>query len=323
MEQLNVGKSLTFVPGSPLPNIEGNWSTKKMVMYDDFTGLALDTGKWVYAGDNGGTEAITEAQGGTVTLTTGATDDDRSLFATPLIFLAAQKPIIEARFKVSASTTVGLNFGFFNETTVGDNELWMEINAGAATLANAKSDDCVGFVYDTDGTPDVWRYAANKAGTEGTPVNVPCYGVVTSGTAQLANSPLKVVSGVTTLTIQKTGTFYVTLPDGCTGTLANATGTFTGSTITFATGTTAVVCTVVGTATLTVGAIPTTSWETLRIALDASANAAFWRNGVYLGGLRACTTAATPLCAGFGIIARTTSARVLTVDYFKAWQDRA
>ena len=330
MEQVKVGKSLVFTTPST-HNVVGNWSSKKMRIYDDFNALTLDAERWVFAWNNGGTEAITSAQNGTVTLTTGATDDDRSILTTPLIFLAAKNPIIEARFKISSGANVAFNFGFSNATTEGDNVLAAAITAGAATLVNGMAADYAGFVYDTDGSVDVPYIAANKAGTEGTPIrataNAFVYGLNTTNKfGTLANAaspvaPLVVASGSTTLTIQRIGSFRIVLPSGATGTLTNGTGTITGSVVSLVAGTNTVVCTAVGTATLVWGFIPT-EFVTARITLNSSADAGFWINGQSVGVLPACTTAATPLCAFFGIITRTTAAKVMTIDYFKAWQDR-
>jgi hypothetical protein len=323
MEQLLVEQALVFEnEANIVDNIYGNWCRKKLVIYDDFVNKTLDTERWTtgVGAAYGGTEAITAAQGGTATLTTGASATDRSILASPLIFLAAKNPVIEARIKVSGIATIGVNFGFNDTATEGDNVLAMEITAAA--FVNALSSDAVMFVYDTGATNDFWHIGAVKNDVEGTPALIGAPAYVTSYTAELANSPLKLSPGSTTVTIQKTGTFYVTLPDGAKGTATNGTGTFTGSAITLAAGRTAIVCTVVGTITILYGNAPSTTFETLRVALDSSANAYFWRNGVPVGGLKACTTAATPLCLFLGVINRTTSARVLTIDYIKAWQDR-
>jgi hypothetical protein len=330
MEQVKVGKSLVFATPST-HNIVGNWSSNKMRIYDDFQATALDAERWVFASNNGGTEAITAAQSGTVTLTTAATDDDRSILATPLIFLCAKNPIIEARFKISSNANVAWNFGFSDATTEGNDALAAEISAGAATLVNGKADDYAGFVYDTDGSVDVPYIAANKAGTEGVPIkataNAFIYGVNTTyklGTLANAASPMTpyvVGAGSTTLTIQRIGSFDIVLPSGATGTLTNGTGTITGSAVSLVAGKNTVVCTVAGTATLLWGFHPT-EFVVARIKLNSTGDAGFFINGQSVGVLPACTTAATPLCAFFGIITRTTAAKVMTVDYFKAWQDR-
>ena len=322
-QQLVVDKSLKLKGAANYSNnILGNFSEKKLVLYDDFVGIALDTGRWVSANDNGGTEAITVATNGTVTLTTGATDNDRSLLASPLNFLCAKNPIIECRLKVSAATTVGINFGFNDATTEGDDVLAMELTAGAATLVNGKTSNGAMFVYDTDGSVDYWYAAGTKADTEGTPIVVPSKAIIENGTAYVSGQPKTLTTGSNTVTVRTTGTVFVTLPAGCAGTATDGTGTFTESVATLVPGVNTLTCTAIGTVTIVVGPAPSTTFEVLRVGLDTVGNATFWRNGLVAGFLPACITAATPLCLFLGVIARTTSARVLTVDYIKAWQDR-
>lgn len=295
--------------------IDGNWNTDKMCLYDDFTAVALDAERWVFAGNNGGTEAITAGANGTVTLTTGATDDDRSLLASPLIFLCANNPIIEARFKVSASTTIGINFGFNDATTEGNDALAAEMTAAA--LTNAKSSDCAMFVFDTDATIDHLYVGATKNDTEGTPVLAKCVAVVEKGTAYLGGTQY-LNAGSNTVTTG-VGTTTVWLPAGATGTATDGTGTFTGSPQALTAGVNTLTCTAAGTVTIVHGYTPGTAYHTYRVELDASGNATFYFDGKAVGRLAACITAATPLCAFLGVIARTTAARVMTVDYIKAW----
>jgi hypothetical protein len=315
-QQIRVEKSLQF---KDFATIGGNPSFTKNVIYDDFLGAALDAGRWVFAGDNGGTEAITVAQGGTVTLTTGATDNDRSLLASPLNFLCSKNPVIEARIKVSAATTVGLNFGFNDATTEGNDALAAEITGVA--LTNAKSTDFVGFVYDTDGTNDFWHVAATKADTEGTPVLAKAVGQVMNGTTRVDPAPLKINAGSNSVTVG-VGTFLIELPGGAYGTATQGTATVTGSPVSLTPGINTITTTDGGTVTIVHGLVPSTTFHTLRVELDTSGNATFYHDGVAVGRLAACVTTTAPLCAFLGVIARTTSARVLTVDYIKAWQDR-
>jgi len=322
MQKLLVGNKLQFRgDANNTDNIIGNFSKKKMVIYDDFTGIALDAGRWVFAGNNGGTEAITAAQGGTVTLTTGATDDDRSLLATPLIFKCAQNPIIEARLKVSALTTIGINFGFNDATTEGDNALAMEITAAA--IVNGKNTDGAMFIYDTDATTDVLYYGATKNDTEGTPTKVASNAILFCGTGGLSGgSPVYLNPGSTTITSNKTGTYYIDLPPGCSGTATQSTATLSGSPVTLNAGRNTLTVSAVGTVTILFGQIPLTTFNTYRVALNAAGDAFFYINGKAVGTKPACITTTAALCGFMGVIARTTSARVLTVDYFKAWQDR-
>lgn len=315
-----VGNKLKFKDGANTAlNIQGNWNTDKMVLYDDFTAVALDSERWVFAGNNGGTEAITAGANGTATLTTGATDNDRSLLASPLMFLCANNPIIEARFSVSAGTTIGVNFGFNDATTEGDNALAMGITSGAATLVNGKTSDGAMFVYDTDGSIDHLYVAGTKADAEGTPVLAKCVAVVEDVSTNVPKQYLN--AGSNTITIDKTGSFTIWLPSGAAGTLTDGTGTFTGSVISLTEGLNTIACTAIGTATVVHGFALGTTAHIYRVALDSLGNATFSIDGVAVGGLAACLTTTAPLCAFLGVIARTTSARVLTVDYIKAWTD--
>lgn len=77
-----------------------------------------------------------------------------------------------------------------------------------------------------------------------------------------------------------------------------------------------------GTPVVTAYAPVADTYEIFRIELDTSGNATFYRNGIAIGYQAACITAATLLTPYIGVMARTTSARVLTVDYVKCWQDR-
>lgn len=321
-QQIIVDKTLKFKGRANIdPNIEGNASYKKLVISDDFTGAALDAGRWVFAGDNGGTEAIAAGTNGTVTLTTGATNDDRSIIASPLIFLCAKNPVIEARVKVSAATLVGINFGFNDATTEGNDALAAEITAAA--MVNAKSTDCAMFIYDTDATIDHLYVGATDTDVEGAPVLAQAVGYAFNGTGYLQNGArIQMLPGSTVLTMQTTGTLYIELPVGCTGTLTDGTGTFTGSVISLTAGLNTIACTAAGTATVVWGRTPGTTYQTWRVGLDSGGNATFWVNGEAVGRLADCVTKTAPLCAFLGVITRTTAARVLTVDYIRAWQDR-
>lgn len=303
-------------------NIEGNPCRKKLCLYDDFTGITLDTERWNAYGDNGGTVALAGGQGGTVTLTTGATNADRGILTSPLIFLCAKNPVIEARIKVSSAAAIAVNFGFNDAVTEGNDVLAMELTAEA--LTNARSDDAAMFVFDTGSTYDYWHYGAVMATTEGTPHLVSMLCKITNGTGVLSGgSPQYLGPGTHTLTAQKVGTFNINLPEGCAGTLATGTMTVTSSTVSLVPGDQTVTTSgTVGTMTLICGQIPSTSWETLRVQLTPAGDAQFYRNGKCVGGLPACTTAAAPFCAFLGVLTRTTGAKVLTVDYVKAWQDR-
>ncbi len=243
-QQLKVNRALEFVgDANYLANIKGNPSFDKVVFYDDFLGDALDA-RWAPSGDNGGTEAITAGTGGTATLTTGATDDDRSILASDLNWYCAQNPVVEIRAKINTITTAGIVLGFNDAITEANDTMPFEITAAAATLVNGKCTDGVAFVFDTDGSVDKWYMAATKADAEGTPV-ITAYAPVAA------------------------------------------------------------------------------TYETFRIALNTLGDATFYRNGALVGRQPACITTTAPLCIFMGLISRSAGARILTVDYVKAWQDRS
>ena len=315
-QQVVVNKNLVL---DDFAVIKGNYNTEKMCLDDHFTGATLDTERWVAASNNGGTEAITAGSGGTATLTTSTTDDDRSIIASNLIFLCARKPIVEARFKVSAATTVGINFGFNDATTEGNDALAMELTAAA--LTNAKTTDGVMFVYDTDGTYDHWYCAAVDTDVEGTPVLAKSVGYINNGTARLnGGGPQVLTAGTNTITLDGVGTYFIDLPVGATGTATDGTATVTGSPVALTAGRNTITATDAGTVTIVQGLTPGTTYQTLRIELDATANATFYFNGEAVGRLAACTTTTAPLCAFLGVISRAgTAARAVTIDYIRAW----
>ncbi len=242
-QQVRVERELVFAGASDyLANIKGNPSFDKVVLYDDFLGDVL-ADEWAPSGDNGGTEAITAGSGGTVTLTTGAVDDDRSILASGLNWYCAQNPVVEIRAKINNIASAGIVLGFNDAITEADNALPFEITAAAATLVNGKCTDGVAFIFDTDGSVDKWYMAATKADAEGTPV-ITAYAPVAA------------------------------------------------------------------------------TYETFRIALNTAGSATFYRNGALVGFQKTCITTTAPLCIFMGLISRSAGARILTVDYVKAWQDR-
>lgn len=82
-------------------------------------------------------------------------------------------------------------------------------------------------------------------------------------------------------------------------------------------------------ATSTVGGAATAlapeanTYEVLKIMIDSSGNCHFFRNGVALGTRAAAITATVALAPYFAVKNNNNTARLLTVDYVKLWQDRA
>lgn len=173
-QQIRVGRDLVFTSAASIhPNIEGNPMFDKVVYYDDFLGDAIRD-EWNPVSDNGGTVAITAASGGTVTLTTSTVDNDRAILTQGLNWYCAKKPFVFAKVKVDAITTVGLNVGFSDALTEGDDHLAFEISG--TTIVDTCTDGAC-WVFDTDATNDYWHYCNTKNGTQ-------------AGTAYGTNAPV-------------------------------------------------------------------------------------------------------------------------------------
>ncbi len=163
IQQMRVERKLEFVGvAKQKANIFGNPCFDKVVFYDDFLGDALDA-RWAPSGDNGGTEAITVGTGGTVTLTTGGTDHDRSILAHELNWYANKACVIEARIKVNAITAVAINMGFSDAKTEANDLIPFMISV---TTVTDTASNAVCFVFDTDADSDVWYMCNTIANTQ-------------------------------------------------------------------------------------------------------------------------------------------------------------
>ncbi len=149
-------------------NFAGNFMEEKVRLHDHFIAAPSEQ-DWVEEATNGATIAQAAADGGTVTITLGGTDNDVGEFSHAAQWSAAKNCVMEARVKVDAITTVGLNIGWVDADMSTNDQMCYEIAAGAATLVNARVSDGAAFVFDTDGLTDVWYTAAVKADAEGTP----------------------------------------------------------------------------------------------------------------------------------------------------------
>lgn len=65
------------------------------------------------------------------------------------------------------------------------------------------------------------------------------------------------------------------------------------------------------------------TYEVLRVELDTSGNAVFYRNGVKVANIASAVTTTTDMTPYIAVISRAgTAARNMDVDYIKAWQNR-
>ena len=226
-----------------IPNFSGNFMPEKVILHDHFIADA-DENDWVEEDTNGCTTTHSAANGGATILTLGAVDDDCGEFSHTAQWSAAKNCVMEARVHVTVITLVGINVGWVSADMSTDDTIAFQLTAGAATLATGPTNDGAAFVFDTDGTPDVWYCAATKATVDGTPV-------------------------------------------AATGTRAPVASTF----------------------------------QNLRVALNSDGDATFYFNGIAVGFLPTCITAATLLTPYCAVISRTTGAKVLTIDRVTCWQD--
>ncbi len=151
-------------------NIYGIPMLAKVYIDDHFlTGTTSYMG-WLERETDGGTIAAGTGMGGTITITTDGSDDGCAEFYRVAHFSAYKNCGMEARIKLNTITFAGINVGFVDAVHAVDNQINYEITAGAATLVDARATNGAAFVFDTDGTPDVWRCCAVKADAEGTPI---------------------------------------------------------------------------------------------------------------------------------------------------------
>ena len=168
-QQVKVNRELIFTgTGNNQQNVTGNMMMEKVYFHDHFIADA-DESDWVEEDTNGCTTSHSAANGGATLLTLGATNDDCGEFSHTAQWSAAKNCVMEARVHTDIITDIGLNIGWVDADMSTNDQICFEITAAAATLVNARVTDGAAFVFDTDGSVDVWYCAASKADTEGTP----------------------------------------------------------------------------------------------------------------------------------------------------------
>jgi hypothetical protein len=173
MYSLNIDKKIAFKgDANNNANIAGNPSYEKVVVYDDFTGADISA-YWTQSDDNGGTVAIGatgaatgagSTAGGSVTITTGGTDDDRGIITGSLNFFATKNAVVEARVMVDRITACSFGVGFTDATTEG-NDL-QPFSVSGSTVTDT-ADNGAAIVFDTDATTDYFWVVNSKATTGG------------------------------------------------------------------------------------------------------------------------------------------------------------
>jgi len=180
-QQVRIARDLVFAGyANQSANIKGNAMMEKVYLHDHFI-ADPDEQDWVEEASNGSTIAQAAANGGTVTITTGGTDDDVGEFSHAAQWSGSKNCVMEARVKVDDITTVGLNVGWIDADMSANDQICYELD-GTNALVNARGSDGAAFVFDTDAGTDVWYCAAVKSDTEGTPVTLAggTYGATTA-----------------------------------------------------------------------------------------------------------------------------------------------
>ena len=133
---------------------------------DDFLGDAL-AGRYATKESGSTTAAAVNAgQGGRVVIVTSTNDDSHgALYMPTSTFIGDMDPVISARIKLSAITTVKCEVGFVDAPTTDalsiDN---LDAGSNVPTLIGGISDTCVA-IFDTDSSQDNWQFAGGDTGT--------------------------------------------------------------------------------------------------------------------------------------------------------------
>ena len=169
-QEVDVNRSLEFKNSAAnAPNIKGNPMYEKVFFTDHFIADA-DESDWVEEDTNGCTTTHSAANGGATILTLGGTNDDVGEFSHTVQWSASKNCVMEARVHTDDITNVGINVGWVSADMSTNDVIAFSITGTA--LATGPTNDGVAFVFDTDGSTDVWYGAATKATADGTPIAI-------------------------------------------------------------------------------------------------------------------------------------------------------
>lgn len=168
-QQVKISRDLVFQEyANQTANIKGNPMYEKVFLHDHFN-VDADESDWIET-TQGATIANSAGLGGRTTITTDASDNGCGEITHAVNWSPAKNCVMEARIKVDIITLVGINVGWVDARHNTDNQINFELTAGAATLVDVRVTDGAAFVFDTDGTPDVWYCAGVDSDSEGVPV---------------------------------------------------------------------------------------------------------------------------------------------------------
>jgi len=169
-QQVKVNRDLEFLGyANQSPNIKGNPMYEKVFFTDHFIADAEES-DWVET-TQGITIAYSTILGGAMKMTPGGSDaNDCGEITHAVIWGASKNCVMEARIKVGVDTNCAMNVGWVDARHNVNNQINFEITSGAATMVASRATEGAAFVFDTQGSVDVWYCGAYTGGTPGTPV---------------------------------------------------------------------------------------------------------------------------------------------------------
>jgi len=167
-QQINVEKTLEFVGAANKgDNVYGHFSTEKVVYYNDFVGLAVDTtNDFTLTTTNSGTATVTVPH--MLTITTNAKDNDNTELAMGVEWYGQYDATMEARFRCDIPTNSAFFIGLNDAVTEGSADLPLEFVDGGITTQGA---DTAGLVYDLDCTTANMYFGSVKGDADGAIIN--------------------------------------------------------------------------------------------------------------------------------------------------------
>lgn len=180
-QQVKISRSLVYQGVAEFTrNIKGNPNPER-ACFDEHFFFDLSEHDWVEGEANGGT--IAWAAPHIVTLTTGGTNDDVNELSHAMTMTCNKNFFIQFRAHTDIITAVGINLGVVDAAMATNDQICFELTGTA--LVNARVTDGAAFVFDTDGSNDVWYTAATKGDAEGTPATFTgqTYGATTAPVA--------------------------------------------------------------------------------------------------------------------------------------------
>ncbi len=145
-------------------NIRGNPNPLKPC-FDEHFFFDLSEHDWVEGEANGGTIAWTAPH--IVTLTTGSVNDDVNELSHAMTMTCNKNFFIQFRAHTDSIAATGINIGVVDAVQATNDEICFEITGTA--LVNARVSNGAAFVYDTDGSTNIWYACATKGDAEGDP----------------------------------------------------------------------------------------------------------------------------------------------------------